>query len=52
MAIAAGCDDANMQNAIGRTALHEVAYLGDANLLKVMFKLHANANVLDKVLPT
>ncbi|RCN35062.1 ankyrin repeat protein [Ancylostoma caninum] len=37
-----------MQNAIGRTALHEVAYLGDANLLKVMFKLHANANVLDK----
>ncbi|EYC30062.1 hypothetical protein Y032_0005g2426 [Ancylostoma ceylanicum] len=48
VAIAAGCDDANMQNAIGRTALHEVAYLGDANLLKVMFKLHANANVLDK----
>ncbi|VDP13803.1 unnamed protein product [Heligmosomoides polygyrus] len=48
VAIAAGCDDANMQNAVGRTALHEVAYLGDPNLLKVMFKLHANANVLDK----
>ncbi|VDL67230.1 unnamed protein product [Nippostrongylus brasiliensis] len=49
VAIASGCDDANMQNAVGRTALHEVAYLGDQNLLKVMFKLRANANVLDKV---
>ncbi|KAK6730167.1 hypothetical protein RB195_006932 [Necator americanus] len=48
VAIAAGCDDANMQNAVGRTPLHEVAHLGDANLLKVMFKLHANANILDK----
>ncbi|KJH52964.1 ankyrin repeat protein [Dictyocaulus viviparus] len=48
VAIAAGCDDANIQNAVGRTALHEVAYLGDANLLKIMFKLHADANVLDK----
>ncbi|PIO66137.1 ankyrin repeat protein, partial [Teladorsagia circumcincta] len=37
-----------LKNAVGRTALHEVAYLGDPNLLKIMFKLHANANVLDK----
>ncbi|XGW21641.1 hypothetical protein V3C99_004540 [Haemonchus contortus] len=48
IAIAAGCDDANMQNVVGRTALHEVAALGDPNLLKIMFKLHADANVLDK----
>ncbi|KHJ82639.1 ankyrin repeat protein, partial [Oesophagostomum dentatum] len=50
VAIAAGCDDPNIQNAVGRTALHEVAYLGEANLLKIMFKLKANANVHDKVL--
>ncbi|VDM81181.1 unnamed protein product [Strongylus vulgaris] len=50
VAIAAGCDDANMQNAIGRTPLHEVASLGDQNLLRVMFKLHANANIHDKVI--
>ncbi|VDO10919.1 unnamed protein product, partial [Haemonchus placei] len=37
-----------MQNVVGRTALHEVAALGDPNLLKIMFKLHADANVLDK----
>ncbi|KAK5981003.1 putative Ion channel nompc, partial [Trichostrongylus colubriformis] len=48
IAIAAGCDDANMQNVVGRTPLHEVAYLGDPNLLKIMFKLHANANIHDK----
>ncbi|KAJ1374434.1 hypothetical protein KIN20_037121 [Parelaphostrongylus tenuis] len=51
VAIAAGCDNANKQNAVGRTALHEVAYLGDANLLKIMFKLHADANIHDKLRP-
>lgn len=48
LAIAAGCDNANAQNKIGRTPLHEVAQIGDSNLLKIMFKLHADANIHDK----
>uniref|UniRef100_A0A8R1HXB3 ANK_REP_REGION domain-containing protein n=1 Tax=Caenorhabditis japonica TaxID=281687 RepID=A0A8R1HXB3_CAEJA len=47
-AIAAGCDNANVQNTVGRTPLHEVAEVGDQNMLKIMFKLHADANIHDK----
>ncbi|CAI5438376.1 unnamed protein product [Caenorhabditis angaria] len=48
IAIAAGCDNSNVQNKVGRTALHEVAEVGDQNMLKIMFKLHADANIHDK----
>ncbi|CAB3407274.1 unnamed protein product [Caenorhabditis bovis] len=47
-AIAAGCDNANIQNKEGRTALHEVAEVGDQNMLKIMFKMRADANIYDK----
>ncbi|CAC14420.3 Ion transport domain-containing protein [Caenorhabditis elegans] len=47
-AIAAGCDNANVQNRVGRTPLHEVAEVGDQNMLKIMFKLRADANIHDK----
>ncbi|CAJ0941647.1 unnamed protein product, partial [Mesorhabditis belari] len=48
LAIEAGCDDANAQNSIGRTPLHESAQRGDLALLKVMYKLRADANIHDK----
>ncbi|KAF1769981.1 hypothetical protein GCK72_001798 [Caenorhabditis remanei] len=47
-AIAAGCDNANIQNLVGRTPLHEVAEVGDQGMLKIMFKLRADANIHDK----
>lgn len=47
--ISSGCDDANVQNAQGRTPLHEVAESGDTYLLKMMAKLKADANIYDKV---
>uniref|UniRef100_A0A1I7TBT6 ANK_REP_REGION domain-containing protein n=1 Tax=Caenorhabditis tropicalis TaxID=1561998 RepID=A0A1I7TBT6_9PELO len=47
-AIAAGCDNANVQNLVGRTPLHEVAEVGDQGMLKIMFKLRADANIHDK----
>jgi hypothetical protein len=43
----------NTQNAIGRTPLHEIAELEDERerdkMLKLMWKLNANANIADKV---
>lgn len=43
-----GDKDVNTQNAFGRTPLHEVATLGDDKMLKIMWKLNANANIADK----
>ncbi len=48
MVDAGGGEDVNTQNAIGRTPLHEVAQIGDEKMLKMMWKLNANANILDK----
>ncbi len=39
----------NQQNAAGRTPLHEVVAAGDGHLLKLMHRLHADANIRDKV---
>lgn len=49
MIVKFGGDDVNATNAIGWTPLHEVAFNGEENALKIMFRLHANANILDKV---
>lgn len=43
-----GGEDANTQNNLGRTPLHEVAQLGDEKMLKIMWKLNANANIIDQ----
>uniref|UniRef100_A0A914GWL2 Ion transport domain-containing protein n=1 Tax=Globodera rostochiensis TaxID=31243 RepID=A0A914GWL2_GLORO len=43
-----GTECVNVQNAFGRTPLHEVAKLGDDKMLKIMWKLNANANIMDK----
>uniref|UniRef100_A0A7E4VBG3 Ion_trans domain-containing protein n=1 Tax=Panagrellus redivivus TaxID=6233 RepID=A0A7E4VBG3_PANRE len=43
-----GASDVNRQNKAGRTALHEVAEVGDIQMLKLMYKLRADANVMDK----
>lgn len=44
-----GGEDVNSQNELGRTPLHEVAEIGDEKILKLMWKLNANANIMDKV---
>ncbi|KAI1700189.1 AMOP domain-containing protein [Ditylenchus destructor] len=43
-----GGDDVNTQNKLGRTPLHEVAQNGDEKMLKTMWKLNADANIMDK----
>lgn len=44
-----GSVDANVSNAHGRTPLHEAAKTGDEQILKLLWKLKADANVLDKI---
>jgi ankyrin repeat protein len=44
-----GGEDVNTQNSMGRTPLHEVAEIGDDKMLKILWKLNANANISDKV---
>ena len=46
---AGGDGDVNERNKIGRTALHEVAEKGDEQMLKLMYRLKADANIMDKV---
>uniref|UniRef100_A0AC35GDL7 Uncharacterized protein n=1 Tax=Panagrolaimus sp. PS1159 TaxID=55785 RepID=A0AC35GDL7_9BILA len=48
VAAAGGHLDANERNNIGRTALHEVAERGDEQMLKLMYKMKADANIMDK----
>uniref|UniRef100_A0A914YKU5 Ankyrin repeat protein n=1 Tax=Panagrolaimus superbus TaxID=310955 RepID=A0A914YKU5_9BILA len=50
IAAAGGHLDANERNNIGRTALHEVAEKGDEQMLKLMFRMKADANIMDKVM--
>ncbi|VDM95657.1 unnamed protein product, partial [Thelazia callipaeda] len=40
--------DVNIANDMGWTVLHEAASTGNLNSLKILYKLRANANVLDK----
>ena len=46
---AGGDLDINEQNELGRTPLHEIAECGDEPMLKLMYKLRADANIMDKV---
>ncbi|KAL3075605.1 hypothetical protein niasHT_034972 [Heterodera trifolii] len=43
-----GTDCVNVPNIFGRTPLHEVAKLGDEKMLKIMWKMNADANIRDK----
>jgi ankyrin repeat protein len=47
IAEAGAADDVNTPNAQGRTALHEAAETGDEQVLKLLWKLKADANILD-----
>lgn len=44
-----GVEDINKQNELGRTPLHEVVAIGDEKMLKLMWKLKADANIMDNV---
>lgn len=44
-----GTEDVNRQNELGRTPLHEVVEIGDEKMLKLMWKLNANGNIMDNV---
>lgn len=41
--------DINTTNSAGWTVLHEAALKGNISLLRILHKLGANANILDKV---
>ncbi|KHN74170.1 Ankyrin-2 [Toxocara canis] len=48
MIVDLGGTDVNATNAMGWTPLHEVANNGDEGALRIMYKLRADANILDK----
>ncbi|KAI6212729.1 Ion-trans domain-containing protein [Aphelenchoides besseyi] len=47
IAEAGGGDDSNTPNTLGRSPLHETAACGDEQMLKFLWKLKADANLLD-----
>ncbi|VDM50946.1 unnamed protein product [Toxocara canis] len=49
MIVDLGGTDVNATNAMGWTPLHEVANNGDEGALRIMYKLRADANILDKM---
>jgi ankyrin repeat protein len=48
IAEAGAVDDVNTPDAKGQTALHHAVKIGDEQMLKLLWKLKANANALDK----